>query len=167
MKKSLLWIMVLVLCVSMIGAFSFISTGAAKKYEGVKLTVVTQPGPYIAGPLIDHGKEWTALTGGEVQVIEVPYEDLYSKIMTPFITKTHVYDMIVVGATWLPDFTPYLVTLDDYIANPDTNPAWDDILPAYREKLTTWEGKVYALTLDGDTHTVLPPPSLRRRGQSG
>jgi len=154
MKKSLLWIMVLVLCVSMIGAFSFISSGAAKKYEGVKLNVVTQPGPYIAGPLIDQGKKWTALTGGEVQVIEVPYGELYTKIMTPFITNTHVYDMIVVGATWLPDFTPYIVTLDDYIANPDTNPDWDDILPAFREKLATWEGKVYALTLDGDTHTL-------------
>jgi len=154
MKKSLLWIMILVLCVSMFVAFSFMSAGAAKKYEGVKLTVVTQPGPYIAGPLIDHGKEWTALTGGVVQVIEVPYEELYSKIMTPFITKTHVYDMIVVSATWLPDFTPHVVTLDDYIANPDTNPDWDDILPAYREKLATWEGKVYALPLDGDTHTL-------------
>lgn len=125
-----------------------------KKYEGVKLTVVTQPGPYIAGPLIDHSKEWTALTGGEVEVIEVPYEELYSKIMTPFTTGVHAYDMIVVGATWLPDFTPYLVPLDDYIANPDTNPAWDDILPAFREKLATWQGKVYALPVDGDTHTL-------------
>lgn len=154
MKKSLLWVLLLVLIVSMIGAFSFASTGATKKYEGVKLTVVTQPGPYIAGPLIDHGKEWTALTGGEVKVIEVPYEELYSKIMTPFVTKVPTFDMIVVGSTWLPDFTPYIVTLDDYIANPDTNPAWEDILPAFREKLATWQGKVYALPLDGDTHTL-------------
>lgn len=126
----------------------------AKKFDGVKLTVVTQPGPYIAGPLFDHRDQWTELTGGTVEVIEVPYEDLYEKIMTSFTSGVHAYDIIVVGATWLPDFTPYLVPLDDFIADPETDPDWEDILPAFREIIARWEGKVYALTLDGDTHSL-------------
>jgi multiple sugar transport system substrate-binding protein len=129
-------------------------TPAAKMCDGVTLVAVTQPGPYIAGPLFDHRDAWTALSGGKVEVVEVPYENLYEKIMTSFTTKVHAYDIIVVGATWLPDFTPYLVPLDDYIANPATNPDWEGILPAYREILAKWEGKYYALTLDGDTHTL-------------
>ncbi|MCS7221724.1 MAG: extracellular solute-binding protein [Anaerolineae bacterium] len=126
----------------------------AKKFDGVKLVAVTQTGPYIAGPLFDHRDEWTALTGGQVEVVEVPYENLYEKIMTSFASGVHAYDIIVVGATWLPDFTPYLIPLDDYIANPETNPEWDDILPAFREIIVKWEGKIYGLPLDGDTHTL-------------
>ena len=126
----------------------------AKMCDGVTLVAVTQPGPYIAGPLFDHRDAWTELTGGKAEVVEVPYENLYEKIMTSFTTGVHAYDIIVVGATWLPDFVPYLVSLDDYIANPETNPDWEDILPAYREILCKCEGEYYALTLDGDTHTL-------------
>jgi len=126
----------------------------AKMCDGVKLVAVTQPGPYIAGPLFDHGDEWTALTGGEVEVVEVPYGDLYEKIMTSFVTGVHAYDIMVEPATWLPDFTPYIIPLDDYIANPETNPDWEDVLPAFREIIAKWEGKYYALTLDGDTHSL-------------
>jgi len=126
----------------------------AKMCDGVTVVAVTQPGPFIAGPLFDHADEWTELTGGQVEVVEVPYEDLYTQIMTSFTTGVHAYDILVVGATWLPDFTPYLVPLDDYIADPDTDPDWEDVLPAFREIIAKWEGKYYALTLDGDTHSL-------------
>jgi multiple sugar transport system substrate-binding protein len=54
----------------------------------------------------------------------------------------------------LPDFIPYLVPLDDFIKDPATNPAWDDVLPAFKEKIVSWGGSVYALPLDGDTHSL-------------
>jgi multiple sugar transport system substrate-binding protein len=126
----------------------------AKMCDGVKLTAVTQPGPFIAGPLFDHADEWNARTGGEVEVVEVPYGDLYQKIMTSFTSGVHAYDIIVVGATWLPDFTPFLVPLDDYLANPETEPALDDTLPAFKDILTKWEGQTWSLVLDGDTHSL-------------
>ncbi|HSV30428.1 MAG TPA: extracellular solute-binding protein [Atribacteraceae bacterium] len=126
---------------------------ASLPYEGVNLVVVTQTGPFIAGPLIEHSQEWTEMTGGTVEVIEVPYGDLYSKIMTSFVTGVAAFDIIVVSATWLPDFTPHLIPLDDYIANPETDPDWADIMPAFQE-LVMWGEHKYALPLDGDTHTL-------------
>lgn len=125
-----------------------------KPYEGVTVTVVTQAGPYIAGPVIDHQDKWTERTGGRVELIEIPYGDLYHKILTPLVTGTPTYDVIIVSATWLPDFVPYLLPLDEYIANPVTNPDWEDILPAFGEQLCSWGEKIYALPLDGDTHTL-------------
>jgi multiple sugar transport system substrate-binding protein len=130
------------------------SVKEGKPFEDVELIAVTQPGPYIAGPLINHRSEWTEKSGGTVEVVEVPYENLYERMMTPLATKTHAYDILVFPATWLPDFAPYLVLLDDYIADSDTNPAWEDILPAFREEIASWGENVYALPLDGDTHTL-------------
>ena len=140
--------------VTVLVTLSVIPAAAEKPFEGVTLVATTQTGPYIAGPLIEHGPVWTEETGGVVDVVEIPYGELYQKVMTSFITDAGTYDIIVVGATWLPDFTPYIIPLDDYIANPETDPGWDDIMPAFREEIVSWAGQVYALPLDGDTHTL-------------
>ncbi len=150
MKRFLALLLVVVVLMPLVAT----PAAAQGPYEGVKLVVTTQTGPYIAGPMIEHGPEWTEMTGGEVEVVETPYGDLYEKIMTSFITGAATYDIIVISATWLPDFTPYLITLDDYIANADTDPAWEDVMPAFREQIVSWAGNVYALPFDGDTHSL-------------
>lgn len=42
---------------------------------------------------------------------------------------------------------------DDILNDPEM--AWDDVLPIYRQKVLTWEGKVYGMPFDGDTHHLV------------
>jgi len=125
-----------------------------KPYEGVVFSLATQTGPYIAGPVFDHRGEWKDLTGGWIEVVEIPWADLYAKVMADFVTGAGAYDLHIHTAMMVPDFSPYLVELTDRIKDPKTNPTWDDIVPTAREKLCGWGGKLYDLPLDGDCHNL-------------
>ena len=119
-----------------------------KLYEGVTLKVVTEVSPFIAGPQYEHRDEWTAETSGKIEVIEVPYADLYSKIMTALTTGTKAYDILVAPSWATPDFSPYVVQLDDKIKQLVN---YDDIIYL---KNTFWAGHQYNVPLDGDHHML-------------
>jgi multiple sugar transport system substrate-binding protein len=122
-------------------------------YQGITLKLVTQTGPFIAGPVYNHRDLWKTRTGGSIEVIEVPYSDLYSKVMTDFTTGTGAYD-IVFGPAWaVPDWSAYTVPLDKYIQNPATNPNWDDIVDAVKD-VVSWNGHVYGLPCDDASHLL-------------
>ncbi|MGQ9787543.1 MAG: hypothetical protein ACUVSJ_13910, partial [Anaerolineae bacterium] len=50
-----------------------------KPFEGVEVNVLTFTGPQIAEPLQRRGPDFTALTGAKINVIVVPFSDLYQK----------------------------------------------------------------------------------------
>jgi multiple sugar transport system substrate-binding protein len=118
-------------------------------YEGVTLKLVTQTGPFIAGPQYEHSPAWTAQSGGKIEVIEVPYADLYSKIMTDVTTGTKAYDILVAPSWATPDFSPYVVDLTD--KDPSQLVDWGEILYT---KNTLWGGHRYNVPLDGDHHMM-------------
>jgi multiple sugar transport system substrate-binding protein len=119
-----------------------------KSYEDVTLKLVTETGPFIAGPQYDHRDEWTAQTGGRIEVIEVPYTDLYSKIMTALTTGTKAYDILVAPSWATPDFSPYVAQLDEEIKQLVD---YDEIL--YKANMM-WGGHCYNVPLDGDHHML-------------
>jgi len=121
-------------------------------WAGITLVSVTQTGPFIAGPLFEHGPEWGAMTGAKIQVVEVPWSDLYAKIMTALTTGTKAFDILVHGGQNSPDYSPYTVELTSRIKDPKTDPWWDDIMPGSRERISGWAGKYWCLPLDGDHH---------------
>jgi len=119
-----------------------------KPYEGVTLKLVTEVGPFIAGPQFGHRDEWTAQAGGKIEVIEVPYTDLYSKIMTALTTGTKAYDILVAPSWATPDLSPYVVQVDDKV---NQLVDFDDIL--YKKNML-WGGHYYNVPLDGDHHML-------------
>jgi multiple sugar transport system substrate-binding protein len=127
----------------------------AKPFEGVELNVLTFTGPQIAEPLQRRGPDFEALTGAKVNVIIVPFSDLYQKILTDAATGTNSYDAWVFDPQWMGDFiTPgYVEDLTDRIKN-DPSIQWDDIAPFFRDFSATYAGKNYTIPLDGDFHMV-------------
>jgi multiple sugar transport system substrate-binding protein len=125
----------------------------AKPYEGVEINVLTFTGPQIAEPLQRRGPDFTALTGAKVNVIIVPFSDLYQKILTDMATGTNSYDAFVFAPQWMVDFiTPgYLEDLTDRVKN-DPAIQWDDIAPFFRNFSATYGGQIYTIPLDGDFH---------------
>jgi multiple sugar transport system substrate-binding protein len=128
---------------------------AEKPYEGVELNILTFTGPQIAEPLQRRGPDFTALTGAKVNVIVVPFSDLYSQILTDAATGTNSYDAWVFAPQWMVDYiTPgYIEDLTDRVGN-DPSIQWDDIAPFFRDFSATFGGKIYTVPLDGDFHMV-------------
>jgi multiple sugar transport system substrate-binding protein len=126
--------------------------GAADKpYEGVTVNIVTFTGPQIAEPLQRRAPDFEKLTGAKVQVITVPFSDLYNKLLTDFATGTNSYDAAVFAPQWMGDFIEpgYLEPLTEKV-KADKDLKWDDIAPFFRDFSASYKGDVYTIPLDGD-----------------
>jgi multiple sugar transport system substrate-binding protein len=130
------------------------STGGGK-YSGVTVRVVTFTGPQIAEPLQRRAPDFSKATGAKVEVITVPFSDLYQKILTDFATKTNSYDAMVFDPQWMGDYVPagYLEDLTDRVQK-DSTLQWNDIAPFFRDFSATYKGRVYTVPLDGDFQMV-------------
>ncbi|MGE0118289.1 MAG: ABC transporter substrate-binding protein [Dongiaceae bacterium] len=128
---------------------------AQMKYDGVTVNVVTFTGPQIAEPLQRRAPEFQKLTGANVNVITVPFSDLYQKLLTDFATGTNSYDAAVFAPQWMVDYIEpgYLEDITERVKS-DTALKWDDIGPFFRDFSATYNGKVYTIPLDGDFQMV-------------
>jgi multiple sugar transport system substrate-binding protein len=117
--------------------------------------VVTFTGPQIAEPLQRRAPDFEKQTGAKVQVITVPFSDLYQKILTDAATKTNAYDAYVFDPQWMGDYVPpgYLEDLTDRVQG-DSALQWNDIAPFFRDFSATYQGHVYTIPLDGDFQMV-------------
>src|SRR6266542_3841033 len=97
-----------------------------KKFSGTTVRVVTFTGPQIAEPLQRRAPDFEKLTGAKVQVITVPFSDLYQKV---------------------------LADLTDRVQG-DSSLQWNDIAPFFRDFSATYKGRVYTIPLDGDFQMV-------------
>ena len=122
-----------------------------KPFEGVSLNIVTFTGPQIAEPLQRRAPDFEQLTGAKVQVITVPFSDLYNKLLTDFATGTNSFDAAVFAPQWMGDFIEpgYLEALTDRVKG-DAALKWDDIAPFFRDFSASYQGDVYTIPLDGD-----------------
>jgi multiple sugar transport system substrate-binding protein len=125
----------------------------ALPYEGVELNILTFTGPQIAEPLQRRGPDFEAMTGAKINVIIVPFSDLYQQILTDVATETNSYDGWVFAPQWMGDFIVpgYVEDLTSYVAADETI-EWEDVAPFFRDFSATYEGKVYTIPLDGDFH---------------
>src|SRR5215472_13296706 len=109
------------------------NTSSNNKFSGVTVRVVTFTGPQIAEPLQRRAPDFERLTGAKIEVITVPFSDLYQKLLTDFATKTNSYDATVFDPQWMGDYVPagYLEPLDGRIQN-DSALQWNDIGAFFR-----------------------------------
>jgi len=131
------------------------NTSSSTNFSGTTIRVVTFTGPQIAEPLQRRAPDFEKLTGAKVQVITVPFADLYQKLLTDFATKTNSYDATVFDPQWMGDYVPpgYLEDLTDRVQK-DSSLQWNDIAPFFRDFSATFKGKVYTVPLDGDFQMV-------------
>jgi multiple sugar transport system substrate-binding protein len=124
---------------------------AQKMYEGIEVNLLTRPGPVIAGRLDERGKEFEALTGAKINVVGVPFADLFQKLLTDWATGTNSIDVGVFASGWAVELADggLLADLSDFVAN-DPDLDIDDIAPYFREFNQKIDGKTLLITIDGD-----------------
>ncbi len=145
------------LALALAGGVALCSTGAQAqmKHEGVEATVMTFTGPQIAEPLQRRAPDFKKLTGATINVVTVPFSDLYSKLLTDFATGTNSIDGMVFAPQWMGDYIEpgYLEDLTDRV-KADSALQWDDVAPFFRNFSATYNGKTYTIPLDGDFQMV-------------
>jgi multiple sugar transport system substrate-binding protein len=146
-----------VLAVALAGSVALAAGGAQAqlKHDGVEATVMTFTGPQIAEPLQRRAPDFKKLTGAQINVVTVPFSDLYNKLLTDFATGTNSIDGMVFAPQWMVDYIEpgYL---EDLSARVDEDPdlQWQDVAPFFRDFSATYNGKIYTIPLDGDFQMV-------------
>ncbi|MEM9428100.1 MAG: extracellular solute-binding protein [Pseudomonadota bacterium] len=120
-------------------------------YDGVVVNILTRPGPVIAGRIVERGEEFTEMTGAEIRVAEVPFAELFQKILTDWATGTNSIDVGVFASGWGVELVSggLVENLDPYI-EADDQIDLQDIAPYFRDFNQKVEGSTYFITLDGD-----------------
>ena len=91
---------------------------AAEDFKGVTVNVMTFVGPQIAEPLQRRAPEFEKLTGAKINIIAVPFSDLYQKLLTDWASGTNSVDAAVFAPQWMVDYIVggFLEDLGDRIA---------------------------------------------------
>lgn len=123
----------------------------AKPYEGVTVNVMTFTGPVVAEPLQRRSKEFAAATGAKINVITVPFSDLYQKLLTDWSSGTNSIDAALFAPQWMVDYVVpnFLEDIGPRIAK-DSKLREADVAPFFREFSQKFSGKTYMMALDGD-----------------
>src|SRR5262249_7863693 len=126
----------------------------AGQFDGVSVTVMTQTGA-IQEPLQRRAPDFEKLTGAKINIIAVPFSDLYQKVLTDWASGTNSVDAAVFAPQWMVDYVSggYLEELGPRIQK-DKAIQWDQIAPFFRNFSATYGGKIYLVPLDGDFHML-------------
>ena len=132
--------------VSWLSAIGISGLSQNKPYTGV--TVVVATGSYLATNVQAVKDQWESQTGGRIEIVSIPFGDLYPKLLSSFVSGTCPYDVIIYPTNWISEFVKagWIINLDPFW---DKKSDWDDVLPIFQE-MQTFEGHHYAIPLDGD-----------------
>ncbi len=118
-----------------------------KPFEGITVNVMTFTGPQIAEPLQRRAPEFKELTGATINVITVPFSDLYTRLLTDWASGTNSIDAAVLAPQWMVDYVQggYLEDLTDRVVQ-DEELQLEDIAPFFREFSQQCGGRTYLLS---------------------
>ncbi|THF83678.1 ABC transporter substrate-binding protein [Cohnella fermenti] len=128
------------------------------KYDGTEINLA-----FASHPSTDSfqkmTKEFEDLTGIKVkwEVMEEGY--LKNKQLLDFTGRTGTYDVLMVDGFWMSEYGAKKVVepLDDLIADKTLTPEWfdyEDIVPAYRNGISKYEGVTYGIPTAGETRFI-------------
>ncbi len=138
------------------GSSSQCAVEAAKQYAGITLNYVREAGLQAQDPLA-MAPIWEELTGIKVNVVEMPFVDMYTKPLQDHLTGGGAYDVVDVSPSYMQDFVNAgaLEPLDPYIEKYMNKADMEDFLPPYRsEGVMKIGGVTYGLFDDGDIFVV-------------
>ncbi len=151
-----------------------LALAAGTKEEEITITIAA-----VSWPTFDVIKtmipEFEAETGIKLEIVETPYVEFHSKLMTGLMGGSGMYDLITFHTPWFTSFIEggYLEPLNKYLDDPkltDPDYNFDDLIPT---KWVTDNGKVYGLPFDGgaviqfyrkdlyDKYGLKPPAAYR------
>lgn len=112
-------------------------------------TVRVAVGSFMSTGVKIFQRDWERATGGKLEVVEIPFGELYSKLFQAFSSRVDAYDVIIYAGGWVSGFAKagFISSLEGYMDKYKDN--WDSILPKVQE-LTYFDKKRYTVPLDGD-----------------
>jgi multiple sugar transport system substrate-binding protein len=124
---------------------------AAKEFSGSTITVVAEAGLQALLDKQVTGPEFKELTGITVNIVELPFEELYPQQMLEHRAGSGAYDLLLISPALLPDIVANgaVEDLAPFIEKYGVTSEDDDINPAFRD----WQflnGVQYGLVVDGD-----------------
>lgn len=120
----------------------------AKDYSGETLNVITHAIPVIGEPTALHAEQFAELTGAEVNVVHVPFGDLFQRIMIPFQSGQNAYDVLFYASLWIGDFNRFLAPVPEAYTN---SSGMSDVTDSFKG-VATWNGQMIQYPMDGDRH---------------
>lgn len=122
-------------------------------FDNVTVTVVGDAGHNLAP--YEFWKDDFAAMGITIELVEVPFSDVYQKLKTEFVGQTGAFDVVTFYPAYIGDFASngYLMPLDEFMAREPAavwDPHQEDVLAPFRELYNKFGGQTYALTIDGD-----------------
>ena len=82
-------------------------------YTGVTLTAVSHTGPFIASALRMAGDKWQTQTCGTLNIVEIPFGELYPKYITGMSAGSVDFDVMTYAPAW--NFVNFLTNPENSI----------------------------------------------------
>ncbi len=129
-----------------------IAVREAQQYSGTTINVQWEAGLQALDPKNFSGPLWEELTGIKVNVIEVPVNEAFTKIMQEHRGGTGAYDVVNAMPAWMGDLARAgaLEPLEGYIDKYGYRGEIDDIGDVFRENWMKVGETIYGLPDDGD-----------------
>jgi multiple sugar transport system substrate-binding protein len=146
------------------GACSY-ETIDAKDYSGRTLKVITHAVPVIGEPTALHARQFADLTGAKVDVVHIPFGDLYQRLMIPFQTGQAAYDVMFYPSLWIGDIHQFLQSVPDAYKQVS---GMKDVTQNYKD-VATWGTDMVQYPVDGDRHymkyrsDIFSNPDMQKR----
>lgn len=97
--------------------------------------------------------EFEAMTGCKVQILDLSWDDLFSKTYLDLVSRAGTYDLIELAGFWVPDYAAngLIAPLDSYFSTWD----WgiDGLMPVY-QNMGMYAGHRYGVLWDGDVFAL-------------
>jgi multiple sugar transport system substrate-binding protein len=171
MKKSLLWLLIALVSISIITTFSLAgckkaaapteeaaapteeaaapTEEAAKEAVTIKMLVMAGPQSFV---LDKYAGAYEEKTGVKVEYDTVPFQEIFEKMMAERIAETKTYDMFQYYAWWKGDLiaSDILKDVTSFIEKNGDQDLYDDIVPFYKWQGLSFGDKIYGVPWDGD-----------------
>lgn len=127
-------------------------------FGGVTVTVVGDAGHNLL-PYQFWADDFAAM-GITIEIVEVPFAEVYSQLQTEFVAGTGAFDVVTFYPAYIGDFAGngYLLPLDEYMSR-EPAAVWDpnqaDVLAPFRVLYNEFGGQTYSLTIDGDVLVLM------------
>lgn len=115
-------------------------------FEGQTVRVAV--GSFMSAGATMFKQEWEEKTGANLEVIEIPFGDLYQRLFASFSTGSDEFDIAIYASNWIPEFAKngYIMSLEKYYPEKEN---WDEVLPK-TQKVMYFLGDRYSVPMDGD-----------------
>ncbi len=132
---------------------------ARDRFEGETLTIgVLASGTrgVISGAPYFWREAFQAVTGAELEIIEIPFEQMLTTLTIDFSTNQNTYDAIINASWFYGDYisNDWIIPIDDYIGA-EGYPVWEpEKVAAPLQQLLKWGDNWYGVVNDGDAQML-------------